>query len=129
MGSSGPAPAGFARLRGPLNRDVGRHLPSPFVKLRRNRGVIRRLGGGFVAVGALLTVMGGYMLLEPGSTLLYNGAETTSPSAKLQFMISGVVALSFGLLVVFAPRRLLDRLSIFQRKLIQLRYRGKPRVA
>jgi hypothetical protein len=108
---------------------VGGPVRSPFLKLRRNRGAFRTLGGAFAVIGSLLSTMGGYMLHEPTSTLLYNGVETNSPSAKLQFMLAGLVGLALGLLILFAPRRFLDRVLILQRRAFRRTLRGRPDVA
>ena len=57
-GSSGPAPAGFARLRGPLNRNVRRHRKRDRVQ-RRLRHLLERLrdgsGDDFVQRSAVTT--------------------------------------------------------------------------
>ena len=99
---------------------------SLFKKMKRHRHTFRLMGFVFVFVGGALSVAGISMLLDPDSTLIYNGVRTNAFSAKLQFTSFALFFVGAGLFFLIAKAALLDRIFVWRQSMLSLLF-GKKR--
>ena len=87
---------------------------SQFKKMRRHRHALRFLGARGAIIGGFLSILGIIMLLDSESTLLYNGVEKNSFSAKLQYNVMALSLLGISLFFLLAKPRVLNRFFVLR---------------
>ena len=83
-------------------------------KMRRYRRLFRLMGVVWALVGGMLLVSFIPLVLDPGASIVYNGAPTTAFGPKLSAALFSGAFLAAGLCFLFLPARVLDRLFVWR---------------
>ena len=83
-------------------------------KMRRYRRLFRLMGVVWALVGGMLLVSFIPLVLDPGASIVYNGAPTTAFGPKLSAALFSGAFLATGLCFLFLPARVLDRLFVWR---------------
>lgn len=75
------------------------------------------MGFVWVLVGSMLLIAFVPLVLDPSSTITYNGVPTTSIGAKISAALFALAFVAVGLGFLFVPSRMLDRLFIWRQSL------------
>jgi len=85
--------------------------------MRRFRKDMRFIGGWFIVIGGFMLYQFVGILLDPEATITYNGVPTNDYSIKLNAAIFVGSFVLIGLVAVFVPTKLLNKLFVLKMSL------------
>lgn len=91
---------------------------SQLKKMKRFRRGFRFMGAMFCLVGSILLFSFVSMLLDPETTIIYNGVRTNAFGPKLNATIFLAIFVVVGLLCLFGPSKFFDRLFVWRQSLL-----------
>jgi hypothetical protein len=91
---------------------------SQLKKMKRFRRGFRFVGAMFCLVGSMMLISFASLLLDPDSTIIDNGVRTNAFGPKLSATIFVALFVVVGLLCLFAPKKLFDRLFVWRQSLL-----------
>ena len=85
--------------------------------MKRHRGVFRFMGFVWVLVGSVLLVSFVALILDPTSSITYNGVPTTAKGPKVFAAVFSGSFVIAGIGFLFVPARWLDQLFVWRQSL------------
>jgi len=93
---------------------------SQLKKMKRFRLALRFIGLMFCLVGGMLLITTINLLLDPESTIIYNGVVTNEFKPKLSMAIFNVSFVLLGLLCLFAPTKAINKVFVLRQSFLSL---------